>query len=46
MRVGLTNYEVQIPFGVANVDKNVITFDEKPIKISINTGIYMVNPIF
>lgn len=48
MRVGLTNYEVQIPFGVANVDKkNVITFDEKPIKnYLINTGIYMVNPLF
>ncbi len=48
IRVGLTNYEVQIPFGVANVDKrNVITFDEKPIKnYLINTGIYMVNPIF
>ncbi len=46
LRVGLTNYEIQIPFGVASLgNKDSITFIEKPVKnYYINTGIYLVNP--
>ena len=47
IRVGLTNYEIQIPFGVVNTNKQkIVSFVEKPIEnYFINTGIYLVNPL-
>lgn len=40
------NYELQIPYGVVNVNKHqLISIEEKPIRTSfVNAGIYVLNP--
>jgi NDP-sugar pyrophosphorylase family protein len=40
------NYELQIPYGVIETDKNrIIKIEEKPIRqFFVNAGIYVLNP--
>lgn len=47
LTIGVSIYEVQIPFGVVNVNKDgsVASFIEKPIHwCPVSAGLYMVNP--
>jgi dTDP-glucose pyrophosphorylase len=44
--MGVREYDVQVPFGVVQMDQsNIIGIDEKPIhKFFVNAGIYVIDP--
>lgn len=46
MTIGSRNYEMQVPYGVLNLDENCVTsLEEKPImSFYVSGGIYVLNP--